>query len=51
MDEEAKFVYVVDDAGKQSKKTVNVGQTQGEQVEITAGLDAGAKVLLEKPAE
>jgi HlyD family secretion protein len=45
----ATFVYVPDGAGY-SQKLVTVGRASEMYIEITAGLDAGASVLLREPA-
>jgi len=48
-DEDGKFVYVQVD-GKPEKREVKTGKSQGDKVEVTAGLSAGDVVLLKKPA-
>lgn len=47
---ELKAVYVLDKAGKPLLRQVRVGPTQGDQVEILAGLAAGERVALEPQA-
>jgi HlyD family secretion protein len=50
LDDDQRFVYVVA-AGKQPlKRTVAVGRSNDELVEITAGLAVGEEILLEKPS-
>jgi multidrug efflux pump subunit AcrA (membrane-fusion protein) len=48
-DGETKFVYLPGKDGKGEKKTVKVGLTVGEKVEILDGLKAGDEILPSKP--
>jgi HlyD family secretion protein len=49
-DGEGKFVYLPGKDGKGEKKTVKVGLTVGDKVEILDGLKAGDEILSAKPA-
>jgi HlyD family secretion protein len=50
-EEEDKFVvYVVSKSGKQEKRDVTTGRTDGEHTEILAGLREGEDVLLDRPS-
>ena len=50
LDEEKKFVYVLTAASKEpQKRTVATGRSNDDSIEITAGLVAGERILLEKP--
>jgi hypothetical protein len=46
-----KFVYLVGKGGKAKKHSVLVGKRNDDRVEILKGLDAGNKILQEKPKE
>jgi len=49
-DEKGKYVFVMEKAGTKNiarKKTVNVGQAYGENIEIKGGLSAGEKLITE----
>jgi HlyD family secretion protein len=49
-EEDDRFVvYVVSKNGKQEKRDVSPGRTDGEQTEILAGLREGEEVLLDRP--
>jgi hypothetical protein len=47
---ELKAVYVLDQAGKPLLRQVRLGPTQGDLVEILAGLAVGERVALEPQA-
>lgn len=46
-DDSEKFVYLAGD--KPEKRSVKVGLTKGDRIEVRDGLKAGDKILLEKP--
>jgi len=48
-DDDKRYVLVVDKGGKHERREVTVGHTTEKSTEITAGLKAGEKILLEKP--
>jgi multidrug efflux pump subunit AcrA (membrane-fusion protein) len=48
-DEETRYVYLAAASGKPEKKTVKVGLTVGERVEILDGLAEGDEILATKP--
>jgi len=48
-EDDAFVVYVVAKNGKQEKRDVTPGRTDGEQTEILAGLREGEEVLLDRP--
>jgi hypothetical protein len=51
LDDTKRYVLVVPEPGKDAvKRTVAVGRSNEELVEITAGLSVGEEILLEKPA-
>ena len=50
LDDEQRFVYLAVAGKEPVKRTVAVGRTNDELVEITAGLAVGEEILLEKPA-
>lgn len=50
-DSDKKFVYLLGKNNKPTKVPVTVGKKDDGQVEITAGLNAGEKILTEKPQE
>jgi HlyD family secretion protein len=47
--EDTHYVYVPAKGGKNEKKTVKVGVTSGERVEIVEGLSEGDEILASKP--
>src|SRR5262249_13953822 len=49
LDDDKQFVYLTKKDGKPEKRTVTVGKTSGGKAEITAGLQEGDEILLEKP--
>jgi len=49
LDDSKHYVHVVDDEGEPTRRDVTVGKVSGDDTEITAGLSAGEKILLEKP--
>jgi hypothetical protein len=49
--EARKFVYLVGKGGKAKRHTVIVGKKSDDRVEILKGLDAGDKILQEKPKD
>ena len=49
LDDSAKFVYVPVEEGEPEKRTVTVGETSGDKVEVLSGLEAGEEILLKKP--
>ena len=49
LDEDAKFVYLVDSEGKSSKHSLTLGHTSGNQIQVLSGLKAGDKILQQKP--
>ncbi|REJ93788.1 MAG: HlyD family efflux transporter periplasmic adaptor subunit [Planctomycetota bacterium] len=49
LDDSQKYVYVAVEEGEPEKRSVAVGETSGEEVEILSGLEAGEKILLKKP--
>jgi multidrug resistance efflux pump len=51
VDEEQKYVFVVTGEGKHERRNVTLGQTTDKWAEIASGLNAGDKILVEKPAE
>jgi multidrug efflux pump subunit AcrA (membrane-fusion protein) len=50
LDEDKHFVYVVDQAGMHTKRSVAVGKTADGRVEILSGLREGDEILQTKPA-
>jgi RND family efflux transporter MFP subunit len=50
-EDDKSFVHVVDKKGKQHKREVTTGQTDGDNTEILSGLREGEEVLLERPGE
>ena len=50
LDDDQRFVYVVAAGKEPVKRTVAVGRSNEELVEITAGLTVGEEILLEKPS-
>jgi RND family efflux transporter MFP subunit len=46
-----KFVYLVGRSGKAKRRSVVVGKKNDDRVEILKGLDAGEKILQEKPKD
>ena len=51
LDDARRFVYVVTEPGREPvKRTVALGRSNDELVEIVAGLSVGEDILLEKPA-
>ncbi|MCC6127573.1 MAG: HlyD family efflux transporter periplasmic adaptor subunit [Pirellulales bacterium] len=51
LDEEEKFVYLLDKNNKAEKHPVKIGKQTDKQVEIRKGLKEGDKILLEAPKE
>lgn len=50
LDDDQRFVYVVAAGKEPAKRTVAVGRSNDELIEILAGLTVGEEILLEKPA-
>ncbi|MGB8853998.1 MAG: HlyD family efflux transporter periplasmic adaptor subunit [Pirellulales bacterium] len=50
LDDDQRFIYVVAAGKEPVKRTVAVGRSNDELVEITAGLTVGEEILLEKPS-
>lgn len=48
-DDQKQYVYVLDAAGKSTRRDVTVGRQSGENSEITGGLSEGESILLKKP--
>ena len=48
-DEQKQHVYLAGDGGKHTKRRVTVGRKTADRVEILEGLDAGDRILLERP--
>jgi multidrug resistance efflux pump len=51
LDEEQKYVLVVDADGKHERRNVTLGKATDKWSEIATGANPGDKILLEKPAE
>jgi RND family efflux transporter MFP subunit len=51
VDEDKRYVLVVDKSGKHERRDVTVGRENDKSIEITKGLSTGDKILLEKPGE
>jgi RND family efflux transporter MFP subunit len=51
VDEEQKYVLVVTGDGKHERRSVTLGPATEKWTEIASGLNAGDKILVEKPAE
>jgi len=49
LDDDSRFVYVVENNQEPRKRSVAVGRANDELVEITAGLSLGDVILTEKP--
>ncbi len=45
------IVYMAGSAGKEDKREVTLGRTDGEHTEILAGLQEGEEILLDRPAK
>jgi multidrug resistance efflux pump len=50
-DDDKRYVFIVDKSGKHERRDVTVGRETEKAIEITSGLSAGDKILLEKPDE
>lgn len=51
LDEQEQYVYVLPKDGKPKKQVVTAGKKSDDRVEIVKGLQAGDRILLEKPKE
>lgn len=49
LDDAKRYVLVVDEKGDHTRRDVTAGKVSGDRTEITSGLSAGEKILLEKP--
>ena len=49
-DSQKKYVYILNKNGKKQKKSIEVGKTSGDYVEILSGIRMNMKVLKNKPA-
>ncbi len=49
LDDTIRYVYTLSDEGKPIRKTVEVGVTQGDRIEIRSGISVSESILAEKP--